>query len=483
MELINKIKTKINNNSFLLVTLSTVVCSGLSFVFSVYAKRYIDKDIYGVYSSCLLLQTYLAYAQLGTFNAYNRDYPQSMGKGEDSEMKKMKNTTLSFMFVIYAALFVVVLAVLLPLKKLQIVDSMHFFGFAVAPFMMLLKNVDDLSVCTAKMFVRYRFTAVMSLVRTVIAMGFAVVGVQLCGYYGLYVMPFVSAFLGVVFFFKDGLKGYRFDWDFAYVKIMVLSGVPLLVNSLIWTVVTSVDKFVILIFMSEADLGVYTVPLLGFTAMVVIPQSISQMFYFRISKLYGETGDVNQLLDKAGELSGITAAISGVACVAAFYIMPIFVSFFMPLYTEGTVATQIILVGVAIYATTMLFGNIFGVLKLNKAMILNSIYLCVFNIVFSTALVLLVGKYIECVAVGTALSYTLYSHMLIKKLNSTFNYSFLKLFSKTWGPLLSIVAPAVLFYVFIPNVWISLGVSLFTVLLACGIILRLRKNPQSARNS
>ena len=476
MELLNKIKTKINNNSFLLVTLSTVICSGLSFIFSVYAKRYIDKDIYGIYSSCLLLQTYLAYAQLGTFNAYNRDYPQSMGKGDSSDMKKMKNATLSFMFLVYSILFVVVLAVLLFMKKQQLVDTMHFFGFAVAPFMMLLKNVDDLSVCTAKMYVRYKYTAVMSLARTVIAMGLAIVGVQVWGYYGLYVMPFVSAFLGVIFFFKDGLKSYQFELDLQYIKLMILSGLPLLVNSLIWTVVTSVDKFVILIFMTESDLGVYSVPLMGFTAMVVIPQSISQMFYIRISKLYGETGDVKELLDKAGELSGITAAISGVACVVAFYIMPIFVSFFMPLYTEGTVATQIILVGVAIYATTMLFGNIFGVLKLNKAMIVNSIYLCIFNIVFSTALVLVIGRYIECVAVGTALSYALYSLMLIGKLNSTFNYSFVKLFSKTWGPLMSIVGPAVLFYIFIPNIWISLGLTLFTVVVACAIIFKLRKD-------
>lgn len=472
MTLISKIKDKFNKNDFMLVTLSTVVCSGLSFVFSVYAKRYLSTTLYGIYSSCLLLQTYLAYAQLGSFNAYNRDYPQALGRRGYDEAKQMKDAVISFMLLVYGILVVVTLAVLFALYSTGKIDFLHFFGFATAPIMMLIKNMDDLSVCTAKMYNKYKFTALFSLLRTIIAMGLAVLAVQTIGYYGLYVMPAMSAVLGVLFFWKYGLKNTKIILNLNYIKGMILSGMPLLVNSLIWTVVTSVDKFVILIFMTETDLGVYSVPLMGFTAMVVIPQSISQMFYFRISTLYGETGDTKALLDKAGELSGITAAITGAACVAAFYIMPIFVSFFMPMYTDGTVATQIILVGVAIYSTTMLFGNIFGVLKMNKAMILNSIYLCIFNIVFSTALVLVVGRNIECVAVGTALSYALYSLLLIKKLNSTFNYSFLKLFSKTWGPLLGIVAPSVLFYIFIPNIWISLCLSLFTVLAVCVIIKR-----------
>ena len=256
-------------------------------------------------------------------------------------------------------------------------------------------------------------------------------------------------------------------------KIMIISGLPLLINSLIWTLVQSVDKFVILGFLTTDDLGVYSVPLMGFTTMVLIPQTISQVFYIKVSHLYGANKDEKQLLEKASYFTNITSFISGAACVGVFYIMPIFVQMFMPMYTDGTSATQILIIGVAIYSTTMLFGNIFSVLKLNKSLIANSVALCIFNVIFSTGLVVFVERSINMVAIGTGMSYALYSLLLMVKLSRKFNYSFLKLFANSWLPLLAIVIPGVLYYMLIENIYVAATLALFTILIVCGIISRL----------
>ncbi|MCF0187741.1 MAG: polysaccharide biosynthesis C-terminal domain-containing protein [Bacteroidaceae bacterium] len=147
----------------------------------------------------------------------------------------------------------------------------------------------------------------------------------------------------------------------------------------------------------------------------------------------------------------------------------------MPKYTDGNAASQILIIGVAIYSTTMILGNIFSVLKLNKSLIMNSIYLCIFNVVFSCGLVMFVGKNIEMVAVGTGISYALYSLMLIMKLKSRFNYSAVKLLAKSWLPLLAVVAPGVIFYFVIPNFYVAMALSAFTVLLSYGIIWKTLK--------
>jgi O-antigen/teichoic acid export membrane protein len=229
-------------------------------------------------------------------------------------------------------------------------------------------------------------------------------------------------------------------------KVMILGGLPLLINSLIWTIVQSVDKFVILGFLSTDDLGVYSVPLMGFTTMVLVPQTISQVFYIKISHLYGANHDEKELLDKAAYFTRITALISGAACIFVYFVMPIFVARFMPMYTDGTVATQILVLGVAVYATTMLYGNIFSVLKLNKSLIANSVALCIFNAVFSSSLVLFVEHSINMVAIGTGLSYGLYSLMLMIKLSRRFKFSLWKLLINSWGPALAIIVPGLLLY-------------------------------------
>jgi uncharacterized membrane protein YccC len=77
------------------------------------------------------------------------------------------------------------------------------------------------------------------------------------------------------------------------------------------------------------------------------------------------------------------------------------------------------------------------------------------------------------VAIGTGLSYALYSLLLMIKLSRKFDYSFIKLFSRSWLPVLGIIIPSVLFYIFIENIYVAAGLALFTILLVCGIISRL----------
>ncbi len=478
MKIFTKLLDKLKSADFLLVTVSTVACSAMSFIFSVYSRSIVSTYPLGIYSTCLLAQTYMNYAQFGVLNAYNRDYPQALGRKDYDTARKLKNTTVTFMLMVYAAIFVVFETWVLVHYHGSIgndtYQTYYAFGYMMCPILILLKSFDDMSNTTVRMNGMYNYSAIVGFIRTIIALAIGVGALNLFGYYGLYGMTVASSALGIILFYKNSLKGARLEFDFPYMKVMILGGLPLLINSLIWTLVQSVDKFVILGFLDTEALGVYSVPLMGFTTMVLIPQTISQVFYIKISHLYGASGDVDECLKQASNYTSITAALSGGACVLVFYIMPIFVQHFMPMYTDGTPATQILVIGVAIYSTTMIYGNIFSVLKLNKSLIANSVALCIFNVIFSSALVLLVARNINMVAVGTGCSYALYSLLLMIKLSRKFKYSFLKLFLSSWMPLLAIVVPSVVFYMAIDSIYIAAVLAGFTMIIVYGILLRLR---------
>ena len=450
MRIFTKLLSKLKSADFILVTMSTVACSAMSFIFSVYSKSKVPTGPMGIYSTCLIVQTYMNYAQFGVLNAYNRDYPQALGRKDFDAAGKMKNSAMTFMLMIYALIFIFFEIWVLIRYHGSIGSDQrqtyYAFGYAMCPIMILLKSFDDMSNATVRMNGKYNKSAIIGFVRTVLALGIGVLMLQTVGYYGLYGMTMSSAILGILLFYKDSLKGARLDFDFSYMKLMVLGGLPLLINSLIWTIVQNVDKHVILTFMDTDALGVYSVPTMGFTTMVLVPQTIAQVFYIKISHLYGAHQDEKELLDKAGYFTSITALISGAACLFVFYVMPIFVHYFMPNYTDGTVATQILVIGVAVYSTTMIYGNIFSVLKLNKSLIANSVALCIFNVIFSSALVVFVERSINMVAIGTGLSYALYSLMLIIKLSRRFKYSCSKLLLRSWGPAVAIIVPGLILY-------------------------------------
>ncbi len=450
MKMFTKLLTKIKNADFILVTLSTVACSAMSFIFSVYNKSVVPTKPLGIYSTCLLAMTYMNYAQFGVLNAYNRDYPQALGRRDYEEANRLKSTAITFMLMVYLAIFVIFeiwVAIYYHGKISRDIEQAYYaFGYALCPILILFKSFDDMANATVRMNGHYNKSAIIGFIRTVLALTIGVIAIRTVGYYGLYAMTLSSAVLGVLMFKKEAFKEANITFDFSYMKVMILSGLPLLINSLIWTIVQSVDKFVILGLLSTEDLGVYTVPLMGFTTMVLVPQTISQVFYIKISHLYGANHDENELLEKAAYFSRITSFISGAACIFVFVVMPIFVSYFMPMYTNGTAATQILVIGVAVYATTMLYGNIFSVLKLNKSLIANSVALCIFNAIFSSSLVLFVERSINMVAIGTGLSYALYSLMLMIKLSRRFKYSFFKLLINSWGPAVAIIVPGIAIY-------------------------------------
>ncbi len=454
MKMFTKLLTKIKNADFILVTLSTVACSAMSFIFSVYNKSVVPTKPLGIYSTCLLAMTYMNYAQFGVLNAYNRDYPQALGRRDYEEANRLKSTAITFMLMVYLVIFVIFeiwVAIYYHGKIGRDIEQAYYaFGYALCPILILFKSFDDMANATVRMNGHYNKSAIIGFIRTVLALTIGVIAIRTVGYYGLYAMTLSSAVLGVILFKREAFKGASLSFDFSYMKVMILSGLPLLINSLIWTIVQSVDKFVILGFLSTEDLGVYTVPLMGFTTMVLVPQTISQVFYIKVSHLYGANHDENELLEKAAYFTRITSLISGAACIFVYFVMPLFVRYFMPMYTDGTAATQILVIGVAIYATTMLYGNIFSVLKLNKSLIANSVALCIFNAVFSSSLVLFIERSINMVAIGTGLSYAVYSLLLVIKLSKRFKFSFWKLLINAWGPAVAIIVPGLLLY----QVWL-----------------------------
>ena len=452
MKKFTKLLDAVKNADFILMTLSTVICSGLSFIFNVYSRREVAKIPLGIYSTCIMIQNYMNYAQFGIFNSYNRDYPQALGRKDYESAQKMKNATMTFMLMIYMAIFVLFDAGVLVYHFSDFggkYKDYYVFGLAMCPIMILLKSFDDMSNTTLRMHGQYNKVAIIGFIRSLMAFAVGMVAITYGGYYGLYAMAAVSAILGIIFFHKGSLKGAKLDFDFPYMKMMIISGIPLLINGLIWTIVQNVDKHVIRTFMTVGDLGIYSVAQMGFTTMVLIPLTISNVFYVKISHIYGANQNERELLDKASHFTSVVSALSGVVCLIVFYITPLFVNRIMPDKADGTEPTQILVIGVAIYATTMIYGNIFSVLKLNKTLINNSIALCIFNIIFSTVLVAFVEESLNMVAIGTGISYALYSLLLIIKLSKKLHYSFTKLIIKSWGPAVAIIIPGLLIYLLV----------------------------------
>ena len=105
------------------------------------------------------------------------------------------------------------------------------------------------------------------------------------GYYTIFINSILAMLIGIVFYYRYSFRDFKFVIDKDFLFNIIRSGMPLLISGLIWTVVNSIDKFVILGFINTEALGIYGIAQNAFTYMVLIPTAMSQIFYAQILKI------------------------------------------------------------------------------------------------------------------------------------------------------------------------------------------------------
>ncbi len=460
-------------NDFVFLTIGTVIGSIITFFYSVYSKKLTNPKEYGIFTATSIILTYLNYFQLGTMNAYNRDYPQLVGAGKPGEAKSIKDATLSYLLVVYGAVIAVSELAILIICAEKGVSPTITYAYMIIVFESIFVILNSFALTSAKLEGKFNFAALVYILQTLMSVGAGLLLISRFGYLGLYAQSFLSAMVGIVLCYKYCFKDFHFNWNHRIIKDLLLSGIPLLVNNLIWTVVGSIDKFVILVFMDTTRLGYYSIATMAFSTMVLIPQTMSNVFYIKINKEYGKNRDKNTLVEASQKYTWLSSVCTGLICLVGYYFLPIFIERVMPNYDNGISAAQITILGIAIYSSTMLFGNIFTILRENKALMLNSISLCVISLTLSVLFVLVLGDRIEMVALGTSISYLLYSVMLVAKLKKITELSIFSFFYYSWLPVICAMIPCLIADLFPISIVAKLGLSL--VLCVATIVFLFKK--------
>ena len=329
---------------------------------------------------------------------------------------------------------------------------------------LIISNVESFCTYTTRMTGLNNYSALVELAKNIFAIILGLLGIYYIGYFGLYFKLLSAPIIAIFLYYKTSLKGFKFAIDKEVLYNSVKTGLPLMISSFIYTIMASVDKFVILKYMDTYQLGIYSVPLIGFNTILLIPQTISQLFYYKISRTYGETNSADALLDVGIKYTKLLSFYTSIVVVAAFYTLPIFVDYFMAKYTEGVYPAQILMIGVGFYASSMLFSNVFSVLKWNKILLFTSTLLCLFNIVFSVAMVWFKGAYIENVALGTSISYGISSLLTLTILSRKLNKNIKILFASSYSYVAQIILPCMLLNYFSSS-------TIYAACISCGIIL------------
>jgi len=309
----------------------------------------------GIWRSVLILQSYVALLHVGVVHGLNRELPFLMGKGT-KEYIRAASTAQAFSFGVASFLALGALASLFLPLNIKVKYSL----FAV--FM-----ISSAGILINYLSVVFRAAQEFEIVGKIsFAVAFAgALGLALVRYWGFWGIPLRLILISVCQLFLLLLfKPLKVPFDFN-VKVfgsLLKVGVPLYASGCLIQLALTFPNTILLIENGAEAVGLFAPAMAAFGLMMMLPKSIGQYVYAKMSFRLGRTDDPKTLWPYAWKSSMGLVAVSLPIIAVATFLAPYMIHRFYPKYVECLSSIFWMLLAGTLFGAQM-FGSAFRSLK------------------------------------------------------------------------------------------------------------------------
>lgn len=399
-------KSNLNSTLVNISTLgfATLINAALTFIVGVFTRNILGPEQYGFWVAVSLIFTFTPIFQLGTLNAMNREVPFYLKRNDMKKVQEIRESVFSFLFTIpiYIVGLLVVLSLLISFSEIQseyktglfLASLIIFFSYLSSYIEMYFKSQQDFKTASKLIMIKSITTSLLTLLF-----------VLLVGYEGLYI-GMLLALLIQIFMTRKRIPFNSRKYNFSYYKNLIKIGFPILLVGIIWSLMIASDRFIITIFLTAKDLGDYSVSILVFSSVMLFPQVLGQVFYPKIVEFVSQ--DANDEIKKLfWKVNKILAFMMLIVVTVGYFVLPYFITRFMPDYIEGIKAAQILLLGIYPLTLVGVAANYFNSTSNQKVYIIIQLISIVLNILLSIVF-LQYSNSINSVALATSITFFIY---------------------------------------------------------------------------
>lgn len=378
------------------------------FLTGFFVARFLGPSLYGIRSLLGLVIEYQYFSHLGTFDAMRKDVPFYRGKGDTEKAEDIINNVfginLLYSFFIFALLILTALYMYEMEFETVYVDFFTFLGFYTvcskirgfynvklavdkrAHLLSRIKVLEALSYTTACVSLSYFF----SLRGLLIGLLLSEITVLIFIHILIREIPSIRVFPGTI-------------WKLLKV------GFPIMVISLMFIMLRSIDRIIIAALLSKEMLGFFSVGtmlsgVIHFSTSDVVRTIIAP----RMMETLGRTGSIKEIKHYFTEPATVIAYCMPFLIGLIFLGVDFLIHYFLPDYTPAIPVSKILVLSVNFLVLTMM--PILVCVSLNKQ--LNMVLLIFIGILFNTVFVysfIVMGYGLKGAAAGTGISYFILS--------------------------------------------------------------------------
>jgi len=421
-------------------SVSAVISQALNLVAGFWIARLLGPSDFGIWTAVSLVLLYGAYMEFGILSAMGRDLPFYLGQGDLEKAASVEGAARqSTIFGAFVAALLVLAFSLLPNQS-----SMMARGLQAMAVVLILQQVYTYHRVLLRSYNQFRELSQQQVLLAIFNSGLAVVFVVFLGLTGRMIAAILAQ--AAIVFYAVRRNPWRpvtkFDLHVSWSLMRV--GMPIMISGFILSLLTTVDRLMIITFLDEKKLGYIGIALLIVGVVSLIPAMAIQVLVPRINYQFGNSGkNVEALRSFVLTPPTILSALLPILIGSIYLSLPFVIGVLLPDYTPAITAIRIITVGIFFYCIlgmTDVFLVTIG--KLKQYALFGCIALLL-NIILDY-LFLKFGYGIEGIALGgTLITYFFYSCIVIGYALSHYTKrigDWVRFFLRLWVPFIYMMA-------------------------------------------
>lgn len=378
---------------------ASLVSGACTLLYFYLAARLLGPAQWGVWQGASLVTRYGLLSHLGAIDGMNRELPLQRGRGDEVEARAVVDVTFTIT-VIAAA--VTAIAVWVGARVLATEPTWNL-ALQVVALVTALQLLGSFSETVSRAQSRFGVVVHLSVLRGVLSLvgaGLVVVG----AFGGFLAGQLLLAGLVAAYAWTRIGRIPRWSLSRPQLRSLLSFGIPITLLGLATLALASVDRILILRYLTEEDLAFYSLGGLVFAPFQVIVSASSAVTYPRMTERVGRTGS-GRASRNLLMLPIETFAVGVCFALGVVYVMlPPAVALLLPAYTPGIESTRILLFGLFLLALFSFPTNLLLSLRQQKLLMMLMIGFAGLSLLL-VDLALRLGYGIVGVAVASTLAY------------------------------------------------------------------------------
>jgi O-antigen/teichoic acid export membrane protein len=410
LKIINQLKVNaraVFNSSlskeFMLFSISTLVLQVLRMGNSFVGAKLLGPEIWGYWYILNLILIYGPNIQLGALNAMNRDVPICRGENNWAKVYEIQDNSLGFQILSGLILSICVL-----LYALLINENGKSLPLLCMSFLIFAHNLYMWFQMYLKSIAHFNVFSIQQIIFGILLIFITIPLTFFKGLNGFIIGQFITTILTISIIINIEKIKINPKINFPIILKLIKVGWPILGVGLVFTLLKTVDRWMIAGFLGKTQLGYYSLALMVSNVLFLLPMVVAQQIYPRMAETWGKTKSLSDVMRWAKIQTMLSVSLSTFSALIVGFLVKILVPLILPEYLPGLPAVYPMLLVPVFFSFITGTGNMLNTIGRQKVYLL--MQLCLLPVmVILDFLAIKLGFGIAGVAYATMTTFALYS--------------------------------------------------------------------------